>query len=89
MSYDNLNLEFFEYAKTAIKQNDYYDIDLKALRKSLGLKQTDLIGIDQPDVSKIESRLDLKLSTLNKYAKACGLEMEIVFKAKNSGKLVQ
>ncbi|POB13335.1 XRE family transcriptional regulator [Halobacteriovorax sp. DA5] len=64
-------------------------MDLKALRKSLGLKQTDLIGIDQPDVSKIESRLDLKLSTLNKYAKACGLEMEIVFKAKNSGKLVQ
>lgn len=88
MSYDNLDLEFFEYAKTAIKKNDYYDIDLKSLRKSLGLKQTDLEGIDQPDVSKIENRLDLKLSTLNKYAKACGLELEIVFKSKSGGKIV-
>ncbi len=89
MSYDNLDLEFFEYAKKAVKKNNYYDIDLKRLRKSLGLKQTDLEGIEQPDVSKIENRLDVKLSTLKKYAEACGLELDISFRLRTSGEVIQ
>jgi len=36
-------------------------------------------GIDQAEISRIERREDLRLSTLRRYAGALGAECEIVF----------
>lgn len=46
-------------------------------RESRGLNQAELEGLTQSEVSKIESRKDLKLSTLNKYAEAIGMKLKI------------
>ncbi len=54
-----------------------YELRLKLAREMLGLKQTDLKGLTQPDVSKIEKRKDMKISTLDKYAKAMGMKVKI------------
>jgi transcriptional regulator with XRE-family HTH domain len=37
------------------------------------------IGIDQAEVSRIERRDDVRLSTLRKYAEAIGAQCEVVF----------
>ncbi|MBF0359364.1 MAG: helix-turn-helix transcriptional regulator [Oligoflexia bacterium] len=42
------------------------------------LSQGELKGLTQSEVSKIEGRKDLKLSTLNKYARAMGMKVKIV-----------
>ena len=46
-------------------------------RELIGLNQTELKGMTQPEVSKIEKRKDLKISTLDKYAKAMGMKVKI------------
>lgn len=46
-------------------------------RKMIGLNQTDLEGLTQPEVSKIEKRKDMKISTLDKYAKSMGMRVKI------------
>ena len=65
----------------AIKQGQekIKDLQLKIAREKMGLNQTDLKGLTQPEVSKIESRKDLKISTLRKYAKALELRVKISF----------
>ena len=45
-------------------------------RELLNLNQTDLKGLTQPEVSKIEARKDMKISTLRKYAQA--MDMRVV-----------
>ena len=52
-------------------------IRLKMAREMIGLNQTDLKGITQPEASKIEGRKDMKISTLSKYAKALGMRVRI------------
>ena len=49
----------------------------KKLRKIMGLKQSDVKGFEQAGVSKIESRDDIKLSTLVKYVTAINMDLEI------------
>lgn len=52
---------------------------LKKLRESLGFTQqeiADKMKVSQSDVSRIENRLDPKISTIKKYIKACGGEAE-------------
>ena len=46
-------------------------------RELIGKNQSDLKGMTQPEVSKIEARKDLKISTLKKYAKALGMTLKI------------
>ena len=60
---------------------------LKMARELLGKNQTDLDGITQPEVSKIEARKDLKISTLVKYAEALGMKLKITFEFKEKSNL--
>ncbi len=80
--------DFFVHAKKrlgkeafdrAIKkgQEKSYELRLKMARQLVGLNQTDLKGLTQPEVSKIEQRKDLKISTLEKYAKSMGMRIKI------------
>lgn len=82
------NSDFFNHAKTVMGEKDYskaikkgqakaHELRLKMARELIGLNQTELNGLTQPEVSKIEKRKDLKISTLNKYAKAMGMKVKI------------
>jgi hypothetical protein len=82
------NSDFFAHAKKvmgeerfnkAIKkgQERVHELRLKMAREMIGLNQTDLKGLTQPEVSKIEKRKDLKISTLSKYAKSMGMKVKI------------
>ena len=52
-------------------------LQLAEARKSMGLRQSDLKGFSQADVSKLEKRTDIKLSTLIEYLQSLGMELEI------------
>lgn len=80
--------DFFEYAKELMGEERYNKaikkgqarankLRLKMARELIGLNQTDLKGFTQPEVSKIEKRKDLKISTLEKYAQAIGMKVKI------------
>jgi hypothetical protein len=54
--------------------------DLRALRAAVGKSQADIARtaeMDQGDVSRLESRADMKLSTLSRYADALGGELDV------------
>lgn len=54
---------------------------LAELRKELGVTQIDLaelLGIQQTNVSQLESRGDAKVSTLRSYVEALGGRLELV-----------
>ncbi|MFZ4715433.1 MAG: helix-turn-helix domain-containing protein [Bacteriovoracaceae bacterium] len=82
--------DFFKHAKKVMGVKRYKkgiqaghelanEIRLKMAREMLGLKQTDLKGLGQAEVSKIEKRKDVKVSTLAKYAEAIGCKVKITF----------
>lgn len=82
------NPDFFDNAKKVVGEKRYSkaikeghkkvsEIRLKMARELIGKNQTDLKGLTQPEVSKIEARSDLKISTLKKYAEALGMKVEI------------
>ena len=84
------NSDFFNNAKEvigdtrynrAVKKGREYanELRLKTAREMIGLSQTDLEGMSQPEVSKIEARRDVKISTLKKYAEAMGMKVKISF----------
>lgn len=57
------------------------EMSLRALRKARHMTQTNLakqLGINQENVSRIEKRTDLLLSTLTKYVEATGGKLRIV-----------
>lgn len=58
---------------------------LRMLREALGMTQAEVAakaGMTQSDLSKLEARDDVKLSTLNRYLEALGSSVEVsaVFK---------
>ena len=58
----------------------YSVMDLGSLRRSLGLSQGELareLGMNQSQVSKLEKRADLKLSTVRRVVEALGGRLEI------------
>jgi hypothetical protein len=64
------------------------ELSLRDLRKALQLTQTDvaaMFGKGQDEVSRIEQREDLLLSTLQGYVRSLGGELELVctFKDRN------
>jgi hypothetical protein len=64
------------------------ELSLRDLRKALQLTQTDVaatLGKGQDEVSRIEQRQDLLLSTLHGYVRSLGGELELVctFKDRN------
>lgn len=58
-------------------QKEVHKICLAELRKLRKLTQSQVKGFSQVDVSKLESRKDMKVSTLVKYAQALGADIEI------------
>ena len=86
--------DFFSHAKKrlgkkafgrAVKkgQEKVHELRLKMAREMIGLDQTDLKGLTQPEVSKIEKRKDMKISTLDKYAKSMGMKVKISLISEN------
>ena len=56
---------------------------LQALRKHLGLTQSDIAfkqGVKQVNISNLEKRGDMHISTLKKYVEALGCELVINIK---------
>jgi transcriptional regulator with XRE-family HTH domain len=56
------------------------EMNLQELRKAAGVTQTEVAaktGMAQADVSRTESREDHRLSTLRRYVKAFGGELEV------------
>lgn len=56
--------------------------DLSALRRKLGLTQVELagrLGMTQSDLSKLERRPDVRLSSLRGYAEALGGRLRVLF----------
>jgi hypothetical protein len=60
---------------------------LADFRRAMKVDQSAVRGFSQPDISKIEGRADIKLSTLVEYCHGLGAEIEIAAKpAKKKGK---
>lgn len=88
------NPDFFSNSKRVMGEKRYSqalkkgqqkanELRLKYAREELGLTQIELKGLSQPEVSKIEKRKDLKVSTLERYAKSMGMKLKISFISKN------
>ena len=56
---------------------EIFKIQLSELRKKFNIRQQDIKLFSQSGISKIESRKDMKLSTLIQYLDKIGLGMEI------------
>jgi hypothetical protein len=57
-------------------------VSLRTVREAAGKKQGDIadaIGTNQGEVSRIERRGDVRLSTLRRYAEALGAHLELAF----------
>ena len=59
---------------------------LAEFRRTLRVDQSNVRGFSQPDISKIEGRSDLKLSTLVEYCRGLGAEVKISARHPKSGK---
>lgn len=62
------------------------ELSLRELRKALALTQTDVaetLGKGQDEISRIEQRGDLLLSTLQAYVRSLGGELELVCRFKD------
>jgi transcriptional regulator with XRE-family HTH domain len=56
-------------------------IDLAAMRRAIGLTQTELavnLGVGQAHISKVERQDDMLISTLASYLKALGVTASLV-----------
>ena len=63
-------------------------IKLAQLRENADKTQSDILGFSQASISKIESRNDMKVSTLIDYIHALGMEIEIKASNKSNNKKV-
>jgi hypothetical protein len=61
-----------------------FQIKLADLRKDMGLRQEDINAFSQSSLSKIESRPDIKISTLREYLDSIGMELEIKARPKKA-----
>jgi predicted transcriptional regulator len=63
-------------------------ITLRGMREAQGKTQTEIaraLETDQGEISRIEGRADVKLSTLRKYAAAIGAKCEVAFVFSKTG----
>jgi len=67
-------------------ENEIIKIRLSELREKRGLRQEDVKSFSQSSVSKLESRNDIKISTLVEYLDNLGLGIEIKVYPKNDKK---
>ncbi len=64
------------------RPNRVLKLPLRAMREVAAKSQAEVgkaIGSDQAEMSKLERRSDMMLSTLRKYAEALGAECEVTF----------
>lgn len=57
--------------------NEIFMIRLAELRRRRGIKQDEIKSFSQSSISKLESRKDMKLSTLIEYLSELGMGIEI------------
>ena len=67
-------------------EKEILQIRLAEVREKLGIRQEDIKSFSQSSVSKLESRKDMKISTLIKYLGNLGLCIEIKAYPKNKKK---
>ena len=58
-------------------EKEIFRIRLSELRKQMGVKQEDILSFTQSGISKLESRKDMKISTLVEYLQNLGMGLEI------------
>src|SRR5208283_3463898 len=58
-------------------EKEIFRIRLSDLRKQMGVKQEDIEAFTQSGISKLESRKDMKISTLVEYLDNIGMGLEI------------
>jgi hypothetical protein len=58
-------------------EKEIFQIRLSEIRKKMGVRQEDIKSFTQSGISKLESRKDMKVSTLLDYLKNIGLGIEI------------
>jgi hypothetical protein len=68
-----------ERAERAKKEaeKEIFQIRLSEIRKKMGVRQEDIKSFTQSSISKLESRKDMKVSTLLDYLNDIGLGIEI------------
>lgn len=82
-------VDFFDHADKNMSRENAKKADKRAeevisflhladARKRMGLRQTDIKAFSQADVSKIEHRSDIKLSTLIEYMRSIGMGLKII-----------
>jgi transcriptional regulator with XRE-family HTH domain len=62
-------------------EGELLEMDLRTLREAAGLTQEELaakVEITQSQLSKLERREDHRISTLRRYVKAMGGELEVI-----------
>ncbi len=62
---------------------EIFRIRLAELRKRMGIRQEDIPAFSQSAISKLESRKDMKISTLIEYLDNIGMGIEIKVYPKN------
>lgn len=79
---DPIRAERLQRASTEVSRAyDAYQANLRQLRQARGLTQVQLakiLGISQPEVSRIERQTDVYLSTLQSYVAAMGGELKLM-----------
>ncbi len=79
--HDSIDLSRAKVVRRGPKHPDGPRLPLRAMREAVGTTQVDvarLAEMDQGDVSRLEQRGDVKLSTLRRYVRALGGELELV-----------
>lgn len=64
-------------------EKEIFQIRLSELRKKMGVRQEDIKTFTQSGISKLESRKDMKISTLIEYLSNIGMGIEITAYSKN------
>ena len=77
-----LSPERIKRAKQEAKQ-EIFQIRLAELRKKMGIRQEDISAFSQSAISKLESRKDMKISTLIEYLENIGMGLELRVYPKN------
>lgn len=86
--------DFFEAVKDEMSPEAYKSgmekaarilamMNLAKLRETYGVKQTEVEGFSQPNVSRLERRKDIKLSTLLEYLNSLDLTLEMVVRPRH------
>lgn len=70
-------------------EKEIFRIRLSELRKQMGVKQEDIRSFTQSGISKLESRKDMKISTLVAYLDSIGMGLEIKAYPKKKKKKIE